>query len=204
MPFLQGFGVGLLLMFIVGPVFFTLLNVSLSQGLKTAAALAFGIFVSDIICVVLCTIGSAELFEQPSSRFIIGLMGGALLCTFGFRFTLHPKIKEPTEIIATKNTYYLAFAKGFAVNFLNPTVFAIWLSIIGVASGKYGYGAAYMVYMSGTLIAILLTDLLKAVFAQKLTSIIKANRLTVLFRLVGLLMFFFGIRLLVKTVMGSG
>ncbi len=201
MPFVEGFGIGLLLMFVVGPVFFTLLHTALSKGLFVGYSLALGIFISDVICVLLCVYGASEILKNPDNHFYLGMLGGLLLLFFGTNYLFKP----PTpSLIPSDNPdnsrYYIAFTKGFAVNFLNPTVFVIWLSIIGNASGKYGFGGKLAIYMSGTLSAIFMTDMLKATFAAKLSGILNKKWLIRFFRSVGFLLIFFGLRLLYKTI----
>ena len=204
LPFFEGFGAGLLLAFIVGPVFFTLLAISIRQGVATGVWTVLGIFSSDVICVLLCAYGASEMLAGNGNSYYLGLLGSVLLLLFGFNYLLKPGNaagKASSEIILQKGRYVTAFAKGFLVNFVNPVVFAIWLGIIGVASGKYGFGSNLFLYLSGTLTCILLTDLLKAVFAAKLSGILHERWLIRMFRFIGLLLLVFGIRLLYHTIM---
>lgn len=201
MPFVEGFGIGLLLMFIVGPVFFTLLHTALSKGLFVGYWLATGIFISDILCVLIGVFGASEILKNPDNGFYLGLLGGFLLLFFGTNYLIKPPAPSSVQSGNPNNSkYYLAFTKGFAVNFLNPTVFVIWLSIIGNASGKYGFGGKLAFYLSGTLSAIFMTDMLKVTFAAKLSRILNKKWLLRFFRLVGLLLIFFGLRLLYHTL----
>ena len=203
MPFVEGFGIGLLLMFIVGPVFFTLLHTALSKGLMVGYWMAFGILVSDVLCVLFCAFGALEILKNPDNSFYLGMLGGFLLLFFGTNYLVKTPTPSPIQPDNLGNSqYYIAFTKGFAVNFLNPTVFVIWLSIIGNASGKYGFGGKLAIYMSGTLSAIFMTDMLKATFAAKLSGILNKKWLIRFFRIVGLLLIFFGLRLLYETYKG--
>ncbi|OWY22584.1 lysine transporter LysE [Sphingobacteriales bacterium UPWRP_1] len=203
-PFLEGFGAGLLLAFIIGPVFFTLLSISLRQGVKTGIGAALGIFVSDVICVLICTYGASEFLTQNRNRYYLGILGSVLLLMFGFKYLFKPGTSSPAVVSHTNSHYYAAFAKGFLVNFANPVVFAIWLGIIGVASGKYGFGLGMGLYLSGTLTSIFITDMLKAIFAGKLSGMLHERWLIRLFRFIGLLMLVFGLRLLYYTFMEQG
>lgn len=200
MPFIEGFGAGLLLAIIVGPVFFTLLYLSLNQGIKIGIAAALGIFVSDIFCVFICAYGAAEYLAHSQNRYYFGLLGAILLLLLGANYLMKPKSATLPVYKVTNVHYYVAFGKGFLVNFVNPAVFAIWLSIIGFASAKHGFGQPLWVYLAGTLTSILITDVLKAVFANKLSGILNDRWLVRLFRFIGLLMIIFGLRLLYVTI----
>mgnify|MGYP003340062785 CR=1 FL=1 len=47
----KGVLAGLSMLLFIGPVFFTLLKSALQHGIKTGVSVAFGIFISDVICV---------------------------------------------------------------------------------------------------------------------------------------------------------
>ena len=54
---LEGLEMGLLLSMMIGPVFFALVNTSLDHGFKQSAILAFGVFLSDLVYVLVTNFG---------------------------------------------------------------------------------------------------------------------------------------------------
>lgn len=203
MPFLEGYIVGLALVILVGPVLFTLLQITLQFGVKSGLAVAFGIFVSDVLCVVLCAFGAAKWLREPDNFFYFGLLGGVLLILFGLTFLLKPakNFEQPLQI--SKRDYLTFFTKGFLVNFVNPFVFLVWISIIGMAAAKHGFNQILAVYMTGALLGILTTDSLKALFADRLKRILKPTFLGKFYRIVGLCLLLFGVFLIYRSYFQS-
>lgn len=185
MPLLEGYLWGLALVVLVGPVFFTLLQATLQYGFKSGFAVAFGIFVSDIVCVLLCTFGGASFFQNTSNKFYIGLLGAIILVGFGISYAFKSHVHY-TNTIKLKAADYLGFfSKGFVVNFVNPFVFVVWIGIIGNATGNHGFNSNLAFFLSGVLLGILTTDTAKAVFAHKLKVFLQPAWLIRLYRIIG-------------------
>ena len=51
--FIQAFSIGFLLSVMIGPVFFLLLETSITKGFRSALALDLGVLISDIIYVLI-------------------------------------------------------------------------------------------------------------------------------------------------------
>ena len=104
---ISGIGLGLGLAIVVGPAFFSLLQTSIDKGFRSAARLAFGIFVSDIFLVAIAFLGAASILGKPMVKEIVGLVGGGVLIGIGAHTFLHrsagrhakanPKIEELTN-----------------------------------------------------------------------------------------------------------
>ncbi len=196
MAFLEGYLIGLGLVVLIGPVLFTLLESTLQYGFKSGMAVTLGIFVSDVICVLLCAFGAAPFFQNVNNQFYIGLIGAAILVSFGLRFLLKPPLDFGKDIRLKAADFLGFFTKGFIVNFVNPIVFLIWISIIGLASGKYGYNRELGFYMSGALLGILTTDTLKTIFAHQIKRILKPNIFRWIYKVIGILLFGSGLYML--------
>jgi len=194
--FLDGFLVGLALMFLIGPVFFTLLKTSLQHGVRAGSAVALGIFISDIIVVTLCVFGASVFLKNDSSKFYLALIGGVVLVLLGLRYFLKKKVNTD-ELIQLKVSHYAGFfSKGFIVNFVNPFVFAVWIGIIKIAGDKHGYDEKLTIYLAGTLLAIFSTDLLKVFLAAKIKHFLKPEILMFLYKVIGVVLVLLGLRLL--------
>lgn len=199
MAFFEGYIVGLSLALLVGPVLFVLLQASLVYGWRAGVAVALGVLLSDIICVILCSYGiSYWKLYQP---YLNGL-GCILLLGLGIRYLTQP-IRLPAEKRSLSARSYIGFlGRGFAVNFINPIVFLIWIGIIGAAANKYsGHSLAY--FLVGTLAAIGTTDILKAIFAAQIRPYLQPHYLRWLYRGIGAILFIFGLRLLYMYIVAS-
>ncbi len=201
MAFLEGYLVGLGLVVLIGPVFFTLLSATLQQGQNAGLAVALGIFVSDIICVLLCSFGWSAFFQNTSNQYYIGLVGAALLISFGFGYILRPtpSIEQPYALKASN--YASHFTKGFLVNFVNPFVFLVWLSIIGMASGKYGFSRQLAAFLTAALLGILTTDSLKALFANHIKRFLTPKVFRIIHKSIGWILLAFGLTMLYRVSM---
>ena len=82
-PVYEGIILGLVLAFSFGPGFFALINTGIKYGFKSGAALATGIFLSDLFLVVLIfillSLGAQGFLNEPKSQSFIGVVGGIIL-----------------------------------------------------------------------------------------------------------------------------
>ena len=195
MSFLKGFLLGLSFIIFIGPVLFTLLKSTLQYGLKSGLAVAFGIFISDVIAVLLCLFGSAAFFKDFNNQFYIAIVGGVILVALGLKYIFKPNLQLDHQLELKKLHYFNFFAKGFLINFINPFVFIIWIGVIALAKNTYGWNSDLGLYLVGTLLAILLTDTLKALFSHRLKSLLQPKMLRPIYQVIGCLLVVFGFRL---------
>ena len=195
MSFFKGFLLGLSFIVFIGPVLFTLLKSTLQYGLKSGFAVALGIFMSDVLAVLLCAFGAAAFFKDFDNQFYIAIIGGIILLALGFKYIFKPNLQIANKLKLKKRHYFNFFAKGFFINFINPFVFLVWIGVIGFASGVYGWGSSLLMYLIGTLLAILLTDTLKVLFAHRLKKLLQPQMLRPIYQAIGVLLVLFGLRL---------
>lgn len=168
----QGLALGFVLAIQPGPSMFTLIHTSCKRGFHSGLALAVGIFLSDLICVVLAYLGIAQLFDNPGNLFYIGLIGGCLLVGFGLFSIFHKtKIEEERGIEIKAVNVPLFITKGFFLNLLNPSVIFLWILWVGAVSSNKEYSSIHIIlFFTTTLSLVLTTDILKAYFANKLSQ----------------------------------
>lgn len=195
MAFLEGFGVGLAMVVFIGPVFFTLLKSALNYGFWAGMMVALGIFISDVVCVGLCAFGAIPFFKNPENQFYLAVGGSVILFGLGLKYLLRPNVNVDEQVKLNAGHYTAYFTKGFLVNFVNPFVFLVWISVIGLAQGKYGAGEDLWIFLSASLFGILTTDTLKVVFADKIKPLIQPKVLLRAYQIIGLLLIGFGLRL---------
>ncbi|MFC2176280.1 LysE family translocator [Bacteroidota bacterium] len=196
MSFLEGFGVGLAMVVFIGPVFFTLLKSALSYGFWAGMMVAFGVFVSDVLCVTLCAFGAIPFFKNPDNQFWLAIIGSVILFGIGLKYLFKPSVNTESELKLGKGQYTAYFVKGFLVNFVNPFVFLVWIGVIGFAQTKYGVGADLWLFLGAALLGILITDSTKVVFANRLKNLFKPQFLLKAYQVIGILLIGFGCRML--------
>ncbi|MEJ7691907.1 LysE family transporter [Daejeonella sp.] len=200
---ISGIGLGFVLSFLTGPVFFSLIKTSIEKGFYAGVSLAAGVVVSDIFYVALTLYGSSFLALENTYRVQIGVAGSSILFAIGIYY-LFKKVKVNYEKTTSKrhNTGY--FLKGFLMCIFNPAILLYWLSVTSsVISISGEIDAAEVVPFFGS---ILLTqfsvDVVKAYYANKLRYKIKEKTISNLNRIAGVLILIFAARLLYNLLTG--
>ena len=202
----NGFQLGIVLTFLVGPVFFTIIQTSIERGFRNGVLVAFGISLSDILYVVVCYFGLARIVADSNMRMYMAYVGGAILIGFGL-YHLLIKSRKTLEGVSgpvTERKFYRYILKGFLINGMTPMVLFFWIGTVSVATINFGYSSLgdfslFFVAMLGTILG---TDILKAYLAGKLRPLLRPRSLMFMNIVLGLVMIFFGARLifLAKTI----
>ncbi len=195
MSFVEGFAIGLGMIIFIGPVFFLLMNSSIQSGPKAGVAVALGIIVSDVVCIVLCYYGLSSFFNPEEHQFWAGVIGSAIVFGLGINYILK-KGEITTDISMNSKGFQMFFLKGFSVNFFNPFVFAVWIGVFQYGKSKYPDQQLLFVFLASVLLGIFSTDLLKVFLSKKVKRFISPQRLSVFFRITGILLILFAFRLL--------
>ncbi len=198
---LNGVGYGLLLAVLVGPVFFTLIQTSIERGFKSGVYVAIGISLSDALWIAVAYLGISNLLTTPSFRIYLSYLGGAILVCFGgyylFIKSRRPVVYNPEHI--KERSPFKLMAKGFVINGFNPMVLFFWVATIGLASTQFGYtthGIA-SVFLCSIVVTVFITDIIKAKLSDKLRVLLTARTMKIMNLLVGVVMFGFGLKLII-------
>jgi threonine/homoserine/homoserine lactone efflux protein len=196
MAILTGILLGLSTLMFIGPVFFYLIKSTLEHNKKAGIAIAVGIIIGDIICVILALKGVGVFFENPENQKWLALFGGIILLGMGIKYIVKPSHNINRNGKFKAKSLWLYGVNGFLINFINPFVFAVWISFLSINKAKFNDESSVIISLTVTLITIFLTDCLKAIFAHKLKKLIKAERLKIMFKVFGIVMILFSVRLL--------
>ncbi len=195
MVLIEGFIIGLGMIIFIGPVFFLLLNSSLLNGIKAGVMVALGIIVSDIICVFLCVYGLTSFIISSQNQFWLGVLSSVILLFMGF-FYLFKQVNLSPVPSRSINNLSGFFIKGFSINFFNPFVFVVWVSVFNYGKSKYLLNSQLIWFLTAVLLGILVTDLFKVILSKKLKKYLTDKRLFFIFRGTGLVLIAFSIRVL--------
>ncbi len=201
---ITGIGLGFVLSFLTGPVFFALIKTSIEKGFYAGVSLAGGVLISDVFYVSLSLYGSSFLALENQYRIQIGIAGSTILFSIGLYY-LFKKVKVNYEQSTSRrhNTGY--FLKGFLMCIFNPAILLYWLSVTsGVISISGEIKSSEIIPFFGS---ILLTqfslDVLKAHYANKLRYRIKEKHIAKLNRIAGILILIFALRLIYNLLSGD-
>lgn len=198
---LSGIGMGIVLSFLTGPVFFALIKTSIEKGFYAGISLAAGVVLSDGIFVALSLYGSSYISKGSAYMEYIGYTGAVILFSIGV-FYLLKKVRLVYEQNTSKTKKLGYFLKGFAMCIFNPSLLLYWISVTsGVVSVAGGYEPKVIIpFFATILITQFSLDALKAYFANKLRKRITEKTLRMLNRVAGTLLIIFALKLVYSLV----
>ncbi len=202
-PFIEGIILGLTLAVLLGPALFTLIQTSIQRGFRSGMQLAIGIFLSDIALVFLCIIGAMQIVSSDKNRLVFGIIAGMILIGYGvFTFLRQTALKRNGINAENDNPGWITYVlKGFFLNIANPFVWLFWMGVTVGITSSYGDDTKYVTtFFAGALFTILFTDLLKAFIAKKIKGFLKPQIVHRMNQFVGILLFFFGLVLIGRSL----
>jgi threonine/homoserine/homoserine lactone efflux protein len=190
---------GIVLAFLIGPVFFTIIQTSIEKGFKSGCWVAVGVSGSDALYILVSYLGLYQFFESASSRIYLAYIGGGILFLFGayYLFVKSKKLLNySAEHIQYSSPLKLA-AKGFLINGLSPMVLVFWIGTVGLATTEFGYTKPWQVavYFSSIVVTVFITDLIKAKLADQLRLFMTHKAIRKLNIVLGIVLILFGVRL---------
>lgn len=166
---------GVILAFTIGPVFFILIETSITKGIRSALAFDIGAISGDIFFIVLAYWGTSKLSVYIENNPNLFLYGGLLIIVYGlfsfFKERRDFRLNPPqVRIVAIKKgNYFTFFYKGFFLNVINVGVFFYWLATIATFSARPGMTPTRVLFFLATiLLTYLLTDIVKILIAKRL------------------------------------
>jgi len=196
---LKGFAISLLLVFSVGPIVFTVIKQSINNGREGGFSFIAGIWLSDLLIVILSNAFSTLVTELLHFKKAIGLMGSIFLIGMGVYYLFLKEIKirsvEEAAIKVSAGKHAKLAASGFLINTLNPAVFAFWLTLATTLAVSNTIKERIIIFSTCILIN-LGTDVLKVVLAGKLSKKLTHKNIILINRISGSLLLIFGVILL--------
>jgi len=197
---LNGIFSGIVLAFLIGPVFFTILQTSIERGFGSGAFVAVGVSLSDAFYITLTYLGIYQIFDQGNFRQYLAYFGGVVLLILGIYY-LFIKSRRLYQFDPGKvqvNNPWKLIGKGFIINGLSPMVLIFWLGTVGVATTKLGYSTPEKAvpFLASIVFTVFSTDLLKAKLADKLRLILTPKFIRNLNIVLGIVLLVFGCRLI--------
>ncbi len=193
---ISGIGLGIILSFLTGPVFFALIKTSIEKGVYAGMSLSAGVVLSDILYIILTLYGSSYIALETKYRLYIGIVGSIFLMAIGIYY-LFKKVEINYERTTSKHhTGY--FLKGFFMCVLNPAILLYWVSVTsGFISVAGAIETQHVVPFFGSILLMQFTmDFIKAYYANKLRYRIKEDTIAKLNRVAGALIIIFALRLI--------
>jgi len=194
---------GFFLSFMVGPVFFVLLETSATKGIKQAIVFDLGVITADVIFIFLSYYGSYALLNKIKDDPRLFFGGGIILFSYGLITFIKEKrrkiILDPKLVIIEKENLLGQFFKGFLLNFINVGVLGFWLALVIVISSNVGMnGERVFLYFTSIIIAYFVTDLGKIILAKQLKNKLTPSVITKIRKIMGIILMVIGLAIALK------
>jgi threonine/homoserine/homoserine lactone efflux protein len=208
LEFLPAVPLGILLSFSFGPLFFILLETSISKGIKQAFFIDVGVVAADISFFSVAYFGASKLITEENQPALF-FLGGVLLSSYGVLsfFKTYKKRKKQqkgkVKVIQTPNLFSLAI-KGYLLNIINVAVLFFWTGVLFVIGPKFEMetGKIWLFFLA-TVSTYILVNLCKYYFASKLKTKLTDSILYKMKQVLNLFVFVFGVYLVVSGSMPS-
>ncbi len=201
---LKGLALGFVLALSVGPIIFTIIKQSLNNGHKGGFSFVAGVWISDILLVVLCNTLTAMVSELLKHSRTIAFGGSAFLIAMGVYFVFFKKVSLGKESGSTETTFRKrdmarVFASGFLINTLNPGVIFFWLGNATILAPTHTLKEMVVIF-AVCLLVNMSADVGKVMMANTLRSKLTVRTLSIVNKIAGSILIGFGVYLLLFRV----
>ena len=199
---LSGIPLGIFLSFMVGPVFFVLLETSAVKGFRAAFVFDLGVVFADIVFITIAYFSSYRLIQSIKNDPAIYIFGGILMFVYGIISLLKihktsKNIDKKTINEILKKDYLSLFIKGFLLNFINVGVLLFWFLILITIGPKLQLETPRMiVFFSTVIVSYLIIDIGKIILAKQLKHKMTPNNILKIKKLISILLLIFGMVLM--------
>ncbi len=190
---------GFTLSLAAGPVFFVVVETSISKGKAAAFSLDMGAVVADLLFILIAFYGSQSFISHLKNNPVLNIISGLLVVLFGiYYFFKSRRSGQFQRKIEIKRKRFF-FVKGFLLNFLNIGVLFFWLATTVAIGGMVNHEPRSMwVFYGACLGSYILLDLLKIFFANRFKERLRGRNLQVVERLIAFILMGFGVFIAVR------
>ena len=201
---LTGIPWGIFLSFMIGPVFFILIETSITKGFRAALTFDLGVVLGDIFFIGVAYLGSYRLIASLKDKPALFIFGGILMVAYGIisfiKLKKQAKIQyESIDDEIIKKNYGSLFIKGFFLNIINIGVLGFWLAIIISVGPKLEMQTSRMMtFFTSVIVSYLLIDCLKIVLAKQLKSKLTPTNIFKIKKGISIVLIVFGLVLMAQ------
>ena len=197
---LNGIISGIVLAFLIGPVFFTILQTSIERGFWSGFFVAIGVSLSDALYILVSYLGLIQFIEADNFRHYLAYGGGGVLLAFGiyYLFVKSKRLSHYDQEKIHTRSWFKLLAKGFIINGLSPIVLFFWIATVSVATTRLGYTSPNdaIIFFASIVLTVFSTDIIKAKLADKLRVLITPRFIKMMNIVLGLVLVIFAGRLI--------
>ncbi len=201
---LSGIPWGIFLSFMIGPVFFILLETSIVKGFRAAFVFDLGVVTADIVFITIAYLGSYRLIQNLKDKPSLFIFGGILMLVYGIISFVNLKKEKKVNTDAIddeiiKTNYRSLYLKGFFLNIINIGVLGFWMAIILSTGPKLDMETPRMItFLTTVIVSYLLIDSIKIVLAKQLKSKMTPTNILKIKKIISIVLMLFGIVLMTQ------
>ncbi len=202
---LMAIPLGILLCFMIGPVFFILLETAATKGFRAALIFDLGVVTADFIFIAIAYFSSYRLLINIKDDPALYIFGGLIMITYGVISFLKLKKVSKTdnestiEIELIKKDYWSLYFKGVFLNIINIGVFGFWLLVFITFGPLLELKISRLtIFFITVIITYLLVDTGKIVLAKKLKSKLTPINILKIKKLTCILLIVFGLSIMIQ------
>ena len=170
--------IGFFMAFMIGPVFFMLIQTSILKGARAAIVFDLGVILGDISFILIAYYGSRSLLEKIKDDPRLFFIGGLVLIIYGLITYFDKQNKKEAiesaksiQVTIVKNNYLKLFFKGYFLNFINIGVLTFWLGTVLLIGPTLNMNQnAIFWYFATIILGYFITDLGKIFLAKQLKN----------------------------------
>ncbi|OJY91486.1 lysine transporter LysE [Terrimonas sp.] len=197
---LKGLALGFILALSVGPVIFTIIKQSIYNGHEGGFSFVAGVWISDIVLVVLSNAFTELVKELLEYKKAIGYAGSGFLLAMGIYYLIFKKtrISANGENIVVKlgaKDHTQICISGFLINTLNPSVIIFWL--VNATAFAVSHTLQQRIIIFTTCILFnMLADTAKVLLAGSLRKRLTPHNISLITRISGAILIVFAFALI--------
>ena len=182
-----------------GPIFFVVIETSISKGVRAAFFVDLGAVLADLVFIGVVFLGTKPLLQSIQDNPKWFLLGGVLLTFFAIVSIIknHKEQSTPTEnlsSVSSASNLLSYLAKGFFINLINIGAMLFWLGMFVYFGPKFNMESNRIIlFFSTILIVYLIIGLIKITLAKQLKSRLTPKRIYTLKQVVNVLLVVFGL-----------
>lgn len=198
---------GFLLCFLIGPVFFIVLETAATKGFRAAMVFDLGVVTADFVFIAIAVFSSYRLINAIKDQPALYIFGGLIMVTYGIISFLKLKkdaqnldeSEENIQLQLLKKDYRSLYFKGFFLNFINVGVLGFWFLIFLTFGPVLELKTPrLLLFFSTVIITYLLVDIAKMMLAKKLKSKLTPANILKIKKITSLLLVVFGVSIMMQ------
>ena len=199
-----GIPLGILLCFMIGPVFFVLLETAAIKGFRAALVFDAGVVTADLFFIAIAYFSSYRLINNIKDEPALFIFGGLIMVTYGVisfvkqkKATKKLDLNDQIELI--KKNYGGLFVKGFLLNFINVGVLGFWLLIFITFGPQLELKTPRLAtFFTSIIVTYLVVDIIKILLAKRLKSKMTTANILKIKQVTSILLIVFGITIMLQ------